>query len=254
MKIALIGYGKMGKVIEGLALAAGDEVVLKVDEHNRDTVTAAELAAADVAIEFTRPEAAIGNIDLVLEAGIPVVVGTTGWLNELPTVRQRVQERGGGLFWASNFSVGVNVFFAVARRMAELLGEDDSYSASISETHHLQKLDAPSGTAITLAEEVGRELKGYSSWVLGDVTSPAPYSTIAPAAAPTNGTSAVPIHSIREEGVPGTHTLRLASAVDTLELTHVAHSREGFARGALAAARWMIGRRGTFTMRDFLDA
>lgn len=258
MKIALLGYGKMGRIIEGLALAAGDEIVLKVDERNRSAVKPEDLRGADVAIEFSRPEAAVGNIDLALAAGVPIVVGTTGWLNELPAVTDRVGEAGGALFWASNFSIGVNIYFAAARRAAELTDKYGGYVPAVREIHHLQKLDAPSGTAITLAETVAGELKDYHSWELTDVVSPAPTTRIEPAAAPDLNSQAVslerpvPIISVREQGVPGTHVLTLASPVDTLELTHTAHSREGFATGALAAANWLIGRKGVFSMSDML--
>ena len=252
MKIVLLGYGKMGRIIESLATAAGDEVVLTVDHHNRETISAADLAGADVAIEFSRPEAAVANVELCLAAGVPVVVGTTGWLNDLPAVRNRVAESGGALFWASNFSIGVNVYFAAAQRAAELVGKYGGYTPAVREIHHLQKLDAPSGTAITLAETVAGELADYNSWVLDEVISPAPQSRTAPAAAPASGKKALPIVSVREQGVPGTHVLTLTSEVDTLELTHTAHSRKGFATGALTAARWLTGRKGTFTMKDML--
>ncbi len=250
MKIALLGYGKMGRFIEGLALAAGDEIVLRVDEANRASVRAQDLAAADVAIEFSRPEAAVGNIDLALAAGVPIVVGTTGWLAQLPEVTARVQDADGALFWASNFSVGVNVFFAAARRTAELLNHYGTYQVSIEETHHLQKLDAPSGTAITLAETVASALDAYAGWELKEVKSAVPQTQIA---GPASTATPVPIVSIRQDGVPGTHHLAFSSDVDTLELRHTAHSRAGFAEGALVAARWMVGRRGVFSMPDLLN-
>lgn len=252
MKIILLGYGKMGRIIEQLALAAGDEIVLRIDRDNRETVTAADLRAADVVIEFSRPEAAVRNIEFCLTAGIPVVVGTTGWLNDLPDVSARVGEADGTLFWASNFSIGVNVYFAAAKKAAELVGKYGGYSPAVREIHHIQKLDAPSGTAITLAETVAGELPGYQAWDLVEVTSPVPQTELAPAAAPDKGKQPVPIISVREPGVPGTHVLTLASAVDTLELSHTAHSREGFATGALTAARWLVGKKGVFTMKDML--
>ena len=243
----------MGRFIEGLALAAGDEVVLKVDEHNRADITPGLLAAADVAIEFSRPESAIANIELALSAGVPVVVGTTGWLNELQEVSQKVSRSDGALFWASNFSVGVNVFFAAAQRAAQLLDHYGGYTAAIEEIHHTQKLDAPSGTAITLAEIVAEGLhSSYDSWSLASVTSTASQTHIAPASAPKKGHKPVPISSRREEGVPGTHVLTLTSEVDTLLLQHTAHSRAGFASGALTAARWLLDKKGVFTMKDLL--
>lgn len=253
MKIALLGYGKMGQFIEGLAMAAGDEVVLKVDEHNRDDITAKDLSSADVAIEFSRPESAVANIELALEAGVPIVVGTTGWLNELQSVGKKVVAADGALFWASNFSVGVNVFFAAAQRAAELLDHYGGYTASIEEIHHTQKLDAPSGTAITLAEKVAEGLRGsYDSWKLASVIAAVPQTHIAPAFAPKEDHEPVPITSRREEGVPGTHILQLDSEVDSIVLQHTAHSRAGFATGALTAARWLVGKQGVFTMEDLL--
>jgi len=187
MKIAIIGYGKMGRYIERLALEAGDEVVLIIDEHNRAAITSGELAKAEVAIEFTRPESAIANIELAATAGVPIVVGTTGWLAELPEVSSKIDAANGALFWASNFSVGVNVFFAAAARAAELVNKYGGYTAHIEEIHHTRKLDAPSGTGITLAERVGEQLDAYGSWELAEVTSTAPQTRIAPAAAPENG-------------------------------------------------------------------
>lgn len=252
MKIALLGYGKMGHYIEQLALAAGDEIVLIVDERQRAGLTTADLARADVAIDFTQPEAATANIELAVAAGVPIVVGTTGWLAELPAVTERVKAANGAMFWASNFSIGVNVFFAAAERTAALLNHYGGYTASVEEVHHTQKLDAPSGTGITLAERVGEQLAAYDSWELAGVQSPAPQKHIAPAAAPKKGKMAVPITSIREAGVPGTHTLELSSPVDTLLLRHTAHSREGFATGALTAARWVLNKKGVFTMKDLL--
>lgn len=252
MKIALLGYGKMNKLIEGMAIAAGHEVVLIVDEHNRATTTASDLATAEVAIDFTRPEAAVANIHLALEAKVPIVVGTTGWLNELEPMAKAVIAADGALFWASNFSVGVNVFFAAAAKAAELVSRFGGYTAAVEETHHIQKLDAPSGTGITLAERVGEQLAGYSSWELAGVESPVPQTSIAPASAPKEGTLPIPITSVRSPGVPGTHVLYLNSEVDTLALKHTAHSREGFASGALTAAAWLPGKKGVFTMQDLL--
>lgn len=224
MKIALLGYGKMGRYIEKLAVEAGDEIVLRIDENNRGDLQSDDLKVADVAIDFSRPDAATANIRLCLAAGIPVVTGTTGWLHELPTIKEEVARAEGALFWASNFSIGVNVFFAAARDLSRRL-KDAAYVVSISETHHTEKLDAPSGTAITLAEGVEEELR-----------------------------QKVDIQSFREPDVPGTHLLRFSSDIDTIELTHTAHSREGFARGALTAAGWVQGRKGVFTMTDLLAA
>ena len=243
----------MGRFIEGLARSAGDEIVLIVDETNRADITVKDLAEADVAIEFTRPESAVSNIELALAAGVPIVVGTTGWLTRLPEVREKVDRAEGGLFWASNFSIGVNIFFAVAEKAAALANHYDGYRAAVEEIHHEQKLDAPSGTGITLAERVGEQMDAYDSWMLAEVRSSVPQTRIAPAAAPGSGKLPVPITTIRTSGVPGTHTLELSSTVDTLTLKHTAHSREGFAKGALTAARWLVGKQGVFTMKDVLN-
>ncbi len=223
MKIALLGYGKMGRIIEHLAREAGDEVVVTIDGPEQAVAKRKELEGADVAIDFSRPDAAVDNIYLALDAGLPIVVGTTGWLDRLPEVRERIAAEDGALFWASNFSLGVNIFFAAARVLARSMAPL-TYAAAIEETHHTEKLDAPSGTALTLAGLVEQELG-----------------------------ERVPITAHREADVPGTHLLRFTSPTDTLELTHTAHSREGFARGALVAARWVAGRSGVFTMSDLLD-
>ena len=263
MKIALIGYGRMGREIERLAVAAGDEVVLKITIENLQDLTEENLRRADVAIEFSQPAAAVDNISLAVRAGVPIVVGTTGWLGELPQVEALVAERGGAVLHASNFSLGVNVFFAAARQLGQLLGQHGDYTASVEEIHHTGKLDAPSGTAITLAERFAADHPTYASWELTKVTSPVHHQAIAPpelggaAGAAEEGigevrSSPVPIESVREEGVPGTHVLRLGNHIDTIELKHTAHSREGFAQGALAAARWLPGKTGVFTMADVL--
>lgn len=252
MRIALLGYGKMGRIIEEIATEQGHEIVLRVDEANRAEITAPDVARAEVAIEFSRPEAAVANIELALDAGVPIVVGTTGWLGELDRISAKVASTDGALFWASNFSVGVNVFFAAARRAAELLGPYGDYRASVEEIHHVHKLDAPSGTGITLAETVASAMEAYDSWELVAVDSAAPQKCIAPASSPQVGKQPVEISSVRRDEVPGTHHLRLRSKVDTLEISHRAHSREGFARGALVAAGWLVEKRGVFTMNDLL--
>ncbi|MGB3801224.1 MAG: 4-hydroxy-tetrahydrodipicolinate reductase [Lewinella sp.] len=224
MKITLLGYGKMGRIIERLATEDGHEFVLRVDEGNRARITPADLRTSDVAIDFSRPDAAIANIDLALESGIPIVVGTTGWHTQLDEVRQRVDHHRGTLFYATNFSIGVNLFFATANYLAGRMKEED-YTPEIEETHHTEKLDAPSGTAITLEEGVRKSL----------------------------GSEPIDITSHRKDKVPGTHVLRFSSAIDTIELTHTAHSREGFARGAITAAEWVQDRSGVFTMTDMLS-
>lgn len=236
MKIALIGYGKMGKTIDRLATAAGHEIVLRLDVDNAHEFTAENLQKADVAIEFTRPENAFGNIVKCLDAGVPVVVGTTGWLGRLEEAKQRCEKANGSLFWASNYSVGVNIFFALNRYLAKLMNGQAEYSVKVSETHHTQKLDAPSGTAITLAEGILSELERKSTWVNHAAENPAELSIL----------------SYREDPAPGTHVIRYDSEVDSLEIIHTAHSRDGFANGAIQAAQWIVGKKGFFGMADLL--
>ena len=237
MKIALIGYGKMGRAIETLAPEAGDEIVLRIDAENQAALTPENLRAADVAIEFTRPEAAFGNILPCLRAGVPVVSGTTGWQEQLPEARAAAERSAAALFYAANYSIGVNLFFAVNRYLARLMEGQPQYDVYLREIHHTAKLDAPSGTAIHLAEEIIAALSRKTHWT-GDQSTPQ--------------ADAIPIASERIDPTPGTHVVTYSSAIDDLRIEHVAHSREGFARGALAAARWLVGRRGFFTMSDML--
>lgn len=236
MKIALIGYGKMGKTIDALAQAAGHEVVLRIDVGNSQDLNAEQLAMADVAIEFTRPESAFNNIVACLENGVPVVCGTTGWLDRLEEAKQLVEKYQGGLFYASNYSIGVNIFFAVNKYLAKLMKRYRQYEISMEEIHHTQKLDAPSGTAITLAEGIIGEIDRKKSWK-NEATEQA---------------DELPIISKRIDKVPGTHEISYDSAVDNITITHTAHSREGFAKGALAAAEWMLGKQGFYGMEDML--
>lgn len=239
MRIAIIGYGKMGKTIEQLAEAKGDEIVLKITSQNRHELTIKNLQKADVAIEFTRPEMAFDNIKLCLEAGIPVVSGTTAWLDRYEEAASICQSLNGGLFVASNFSIGVNVFFAVNAYIAKLMNKYDSYQVTMEEIHHTQKLDAPSGTAITLANKIAANLDRLDAWHLEANDADYPKNSI-------------PIVAKRIDKVPGTHSVRYESSIDQIELSHVAHSREGFAAGALMAARWLIGKKGCFGMNDLL--
>jgi 4-hydroxy-tetrahydrodipicolinate reductase len=225
MKIALLGYGKMGKAIAAMAEAAGDEVVLRIGSGNRGELTQEALQAADVAIEVSRPETAFDHIALCLEAGVPVVCGTTGWLDRLEEAVALCADKEGALLYASNFSIGVNLFFALNKRLAELMDSQPQYDPSILEIHHTQKLDAPSGTAISLAQDIVERLPDKEP----------------------------PITSIREGQVPGTHEVVYRSDIDTISIRHEAHSREGFARGALLAAHWIVGKKGFFSMSDVLE-
>jgi 4-hydroxy-tetrahydrodipicolinate reductase len=236
MKIALLGYGKMGRAIEQLALEAGDEIVLRIGSQEAGSLSAAALQAAEVAIEFSRPERAFGHIQLCLEAGLPVVCGTTGWLERMAEARALCEKRQGALFYASNFSIGVNLFFALNRYLAQLMRSQPQYGVGMEEIHHIHKLDAPSGTAITLAEAILQELPGKSEWVNQPPADPGQLF----------------INSVREGEVPGTHQVRYDSPTDSILICHEAHSREGFARGALQAAHWLPGRQGYFEMRDML--
>lgn len=237
MKIGIIGYGKMGKAIAELAESQGIEIAWRIRRDDVPSLTPTLLRQADVAIEFTRPEAAFDNVMLCLQAGLPVVSGTTGWLDKLPEAKKFCLENGGAMLWASNFSVGVNLFFALNRRLAQLMSARPEYAASLTETHHIHKLDAPSGTALTLANELMGNAERYTGWSL--VPNP-------PAS------DQLPITAIREGEVPGTHLVQWQSAVDEISIQHRAHSRAGFAGGALLAAQWILGKRGVFEMADVL--
>ncbi len=234
--IALIGYGKMGKTIHRIAEAEGHRIPLVIDLDRPGTLEDLD-KDIDVAIEFSRPDAAVRNISACLRAGIPVVSGTTGWLDALPQVKQICTEENGAFFYASNFSVGVNIFFALNRFLAKLMTATNGYQVQIDEIHHTEKLDAPSGTAITLAEGIIGEDSSKSGWI----------STEHPA------TDQIPIISHRLTDIPGTHIVKFQSEIDQIEIKHVAHSREGFARGALHAAKWLVGKRGVFGMEDLLN-
>ncbi len=237
MKVALIGYGKMGKTIEEIINKNPDDsVVLKIGEENLHEFTAENLCKADVAIEFTQPDAAIPNIYKCFEARVPVVVGTTAWLNQLEAVSQKCKEMDGTLFYAPNFSIGVNIFFEVNKKLAELMNPQKQYTVEMEEIHHTEKKDAPSGTAIKTAEVILEKLNRFNGWSLTENASE----------------NAIPITAKREPEVPGTHTVIYRSEVDELIFTHQAHSRKGFAEGAVAAARWVIGRKGIFQMKDML--
>ena len=236
MKIALIGYGKMGRTIEQLALAAGHEITLIIDKDNLEDLNPRRLREADVAIEFSQPESAYANICSCLEAGIPIVCGTTGWLEHFETVKALCSAKDGAVFYASNYSIGVNLFFALNRFLAGLMDSQPQYEVILDETHHTQKLDAPSGTAITLAEGILGALSRKTKWVNQSGSHP----------------DELEIRSHRIGQVPGTHEIRYDSPVDTITIRHEAHSREGFASGAIRAAEWIIGRKGCFGMTDML--
>ncbi|MGC6284050.1 MAG: 4-hydroxy-tetrahydrodipicolinate reductase [Polaribacter sp.] len=232
MKIALLGYGRMGKEIEKIAISRGHEIVIKKDQG--DTV---DIKLADVAIDFSVPSAAFDNISLCLNNGVPVVSGTTGWLEKYDEAVQLCNQNKGGFIYASNFSLGVNIFFEINKQLAKMMDQVSDYTTAIEEIHHTKKLDAPSGTAITLAEGIIENSK-KSAWELdGDV----------------NNEKIIPITAKRIPDVPGTHTISYNSEVDCIEIKHTAHSRKGFALGAVIAAEWIIGKSGIFSMRDVLN-
>lgn len=235
MKLGLFGYGKMGKAIEQIAENQGIEIIWRI--RRDDTPTPSLLRQADVIIEFTRPEAAFENVMMCLQSGVPVVSGTTGWLDRLPEAQQFCLENKGALLWASNFSVGVNLFFALNRRLAQLMSDRPEYAASLVETHHIHKLDAPSGTALTLANELIENAYRYKGW------------SLVPA---SESEHTLPITAIREGEVPGTHLVRWQSPVDEISIEHKAHSRAGFAAGAVLAAQWLVDKQGVFGMGDVL--
>ncbi len=237
MDLALIGYGKMGHIIEQVARQRGHQIVCTIDKDNQADFASAAFASADVAIEFTMPAVAVDNYRRAWAAGVPVVSGTTGWTAQLPTIRREVEQGGHTLFWSSNFSLGVNIFFELNRHLAQLMNRFPNYEPSLTEIHHTEKKDAPSGTAITLAEGILAELPRKEKWVLGAKTSD----------------SELPIEAIRQGQVPGTHTVCYDSAEDCITITHEAKSRAGFALGAVLAAEFVKGRKGFFTMHDMLQ-
>ncbi len=226
----------MGKTIERLALEKGHQIVLKIDKDNQDELTAENLQKADVAIEFTQPESAFANVTTCLNTGVPVISGTTGWLEHLPKAREICQHKGGAMLHATNFSIGVNIFFALNRYLAKMMETQEQYNVQMEEIHHTQKLDAPSGTAITLAQGILSEISRKNKWVNKA----------------TEDISELPIISKRIDPAPGTHTVTYSSEIDTITISHEAHSREGFALGALTAAEWIVGKQGSFTMQDVL--
>lgn len=236
MRIALIGYGKMGQMIESIAVAKGHEIVLKINIDNTADFTQQNLRKADVAIEFTSPHSAFANVTQCLEWGVPVVSGSTGWNAQLPEAQKLAEEKGVGFLHASNFSIGVNIFFEINKQLARLMAPHTEYEVSLKEVHHTAKLDAPSGTAVTLAEQVLANLGRKKEWV--------------------NGTAAaseqLAIVSERVDPAPGTHYVTYSSEIDDIEIIHTAHSRKGFASGAVLAAEFLAGKTGVHSMSEVL--
>ncbi|MDH6305075.1 4-hydroxy-tetrahydrodipicolinate reductase [Parabacteroides sp. PF5-5] len=234
MNIALIGYGKMGKTIEQFAVERGHTIVSIIDVNNRDDFDSQAFKSADVAIEFTTPDTAFDNYMKCFAAGVSVVSGTTGWLDRLEDVKKMCKDEGQTFFYASNFSIGVNIFFALNKYLAKVMDRFPAYDVNLTETHHIHKLDAPSGTAITLAEGILDNVTRKKSWTLGDAASP----------------SDISVRSIREGEVPGTHEIVYESDVDYISIKHHAKNRAGLALGAVVAAEFTAGKKGFLTMDD----
>lgn len=236
MKLALIGYGKMGKAIEEIALQKGHEIVLKISVENVEDFTADNIRKADVAIEFTSPNSAVENIKKCLDAGVPVVCGSTGWLAEWDEVKNYCQAVNGGLLYASNFSIGVNLFFELNSYLAKLMKNHSEYDVALEEIHHTEKRDSPSGTAITLAGQVLQQITRKKMWVNHISDNPEELEII----------------SERIDPAPGTHKIKYRSAIDDIEIIHTAHNRKGFAGGAVLAAEFMQGKKGLYGMKEVL--
>ncbi|MBK8519170.1 MAG: 4-hydroxy-tetrahydrodipicolinate reductase [Saprospiraceae bacterium] len=239
MNIALIGYGKMGKEIEDLALRRGHTITCKISSQNLNDFNPRLLQWADVAIEFSTPESAFINIKQCLDAEIPIISGTTGWLNKKEEIDQICLTKQGSFLYASNFSIGVNIFFEINKKLASLMDKYEVYDTQIKEIHHTGKLDKPSGTAITLAKDVIEHLSRKKVWT---ITPPS-----------ENNSRNLYIESERTDPAPGTHIVKYSSEIDTIEIIHTAHSRKGFAYGAVLAAEWLPGKKGIFTMADVLE-
>ncbi len=235
MKIALIGYGKMGKTIEQIALSRGHEIVSRIDIDNQEEFESEAFKSADVAIEFTAPKVAVQNYKRAFQAGVSVVSGTTGWTEQMPEIQTLCEQKNVAFFWASNFSLGVNIFFAVNEYLARIMNQFPAYQVSMEETHHTQKLDAPSGTAITLAEGILNNIDRKNNWQLSEEKAADPI---------------LAIKAIREGTVPGIHTIQYESDFDYITITHDAKNRNGFALGAVLAAEFTYGKKGCLGMKD----
>ncbi len=231
MKIALLGYGRMGQIIEKISLERGHEIVLKKDSKN----TFEALENADVAIDFSLPQVAVENIKTALDYQVPVICGTTGWLDHYSEITNYVEKKNGAFIYASNFSIGVNIFFELNQYLAKMMNHLDQYNVSLEEIHHTKKLDAPSGTAITLAQGV-IDNTSYTNWTMQNALE-----------------KQIKITSVRQGNVPGTHLVNYDSEIDQIQIKHTAHNREGFALGAVVAAEWIINKKGVFTMSDVLN-
>ena len=238
MNIALIGYGKMGKAIEKIAIEKGHQITAIVDSKN--PIELLKINNIDVAIEFTRPELASKHMVYCLEIGLPIVVGTTAWKEDLPAITDMVNKQNGSLVHASNFSIGVNLFFEMNKKLAKIMEAHPAYKLEMTEIHHTQKLDKPSGTAVTLAEEIIEQNTNYKHWRLAEDNKLVNENEFF-------------IHALREENVPGTHLISYESQIDSIHFEHIAHTRDGFALGAIVAAEWLQNKKGIFTMKDVLQ-
>jgi 4-hydroxy-tetrahydrodipicolinate reductase len=236
MRIALIGYGKMGKAIEEIALQRGHTVVIKIDQPNLHEFTKGNMANADAAVEFTSPHTAFDNVKACIEFGVPVVCGSTGWIDRLELMKTICNDNNGSFIYSSNYSVGVNIFFEVNKKLAALMAPHKEYEVILEETHHTEKKDAPSGTAISLAEQILEKVKRKKQWVNELSDHPEDLEII----------------SQRVDPAPGTHSIKYSSAIDNIEIVHTAHNRKGFAAGAVLAAEFIKDKKGFFTMKDVL--
>jgi 4-hydroxy-tetrahydrodipicolinate reductase len=235
MNIALFGYGKMGREIEKIALERNHNIVLKIGQGNRSSLTGEDLKKADVAIEFSTPDTVINNINFCLDHALPIVVGTTGWHAKMTEIKKLTEEKNGSLFHASNFSLGVNLFFKVNQYLAGLMNKYNDYEVSMEEIHHIHKLDKPSGTAISLANQLIEKIDRKNNWSITKKNS-----------------TTIFIDDKREGEVPGTHIIKYHSAVDDIEIMHKAHNRKGFALGAVIAAEFLKDKKGVYTMNDII--
>lgn len=239
MNIALIGYGKMGKIIEEIAISRGHTITGK--SSSKKPITTIDFSNTDVAIEFTAPHFAVAHIEHCVDNNVPVVVGTTAWNEKLPHVKDYVSSKNGALLYASNFSIGVNIFFDINKRLSKLMASYQEYKPSVEEIHHLEKLDAPSGTAVSLANDMMLENDNLSSWIHNEDIKP------------ETSNNQIPVTSFREDGVPGTHQISYESDIDIIDIKHTAKNRQGFALGAVIAAEWLATKQGVYTMQDVIN-
>ena len=236
MKVAILGYGKMGQIIEKIALERGHNILLKINQNNIDELNIENLKKADVVIDFSTPESAKTNIILSIDAHKPIISGTTGWLNDYKVVKDYCIKNNGTFLYASNFSLGVNLFFELNKNLAKLMKKHQQYQINLTEIHHSEKLDAPSGTAISLAEQIISESNIKNKWTLNT----------------KNSDEELKINAQRKRNITGTHSVNYKSEIDSISIIHEAHSRDGFALGAVIAAEWIISKKGVFSMHDVL--